>query len=252
MQQFCGVNVIAYYSTSIFVSAGFSRSDALLASMGGGLINWLFAIPAIYTIDTFGRRNLLLVTFPLMSLCLLFSGASFQIGEEQARIACIMTGLYLFMAVYSPGEGPVPFTYSAEAFPLHIRDIGMSSSTAVCWGFNFIISFTWPPLQAAFGDTGAFCWYAGWNIFGWVFAYFMLPETKSLTLEELDNVFGMTNRHHSGYYLKKLPWYANKYILRRDVAAFPPLYDFAPEQAPLNEKSEIQHTENRGVLGQAQ
>ncbi|KFA68285.1 hypothetical protein S40285_06633 [Stachybotrys chlorohalonatus IBT 40285] len=248
MQQFCGVNVIAYYSTSIFISAGFSRSDALLASMGGGLINWLFAIPAIYTIDTFGRRNLLLVTFPLMSLCLFFTGLTFLIEAEQARIACVMTGLYLFMAVYSPGEGPVPFTYSAEAFPLHIRDIGMSSSTAVTWGFNFIISFSWPPLQSAFGDPGAFCWYAAWNIFGWVFAYFMLPETKNLTLEELDSVFGMTNRRHSGYYLRKLPWYVNKYVLRRDVSAFPPLYDFAEEPIHRNEKLQAQHVESPGVL----
>jgi hypothetical protein len=53
------VNVIAYYSSSIFVNAGFSYADALLASMGFGIINWIFALPAVYTIDTFGRRNLL-------------------------------------------------------------------------------------------------------------------------------------------------------------------------------------------------
>ncbi|KAK7588811.1 hypothetical protein V3481_007827 [Fusarium oxysporum f. sp. vasinfectum] len=59
MQQFCGVNVIAYYSTKIFTDAGYTRSQALLASFGGGTINWVFALPAIWTIDTFGRRNLL-------------------------------------------------------------------------------------------------------------------------------------------------------------------------------------------------
>ncbi|UNI15982.1 hypothetical protein JDV02_002463 [Purpureocillium takamizusanense] len=241
MQQFCGVNVIAYYSTSIFQKASYTRSQALLASMGGGLINWIFAIPAIYTIDTFGRRNLLLTTFPLMSVCLFFTGFAFYIPNQQAQLACVTTGLYLFMAVYSPGEGPVPFTYSAEAFPLHIRDIGMSSSTAVTWGFNFIISFTWPPLVEAYGDTGAFCWYAGWNLFGWAFAYFFLPETKSLTLEELDNVFSVKNRDHGGYYLRKLPWYVNKHVLRRDVDAFPPLYQFAEERV---------HEEKHGYIAQ--
>jgi len=230
------VNVIAYYSTSIFQKASYTRSQALLASMGGGLINWIFAIPAIYTIDTFGRRNLLLTTFPLMSLCLFFTGFAFYIPNQQAQLACVTTGLYLFMAVYSPGEGPVPFTYSAEAFPLHIRDIGMSSSTAITWGFNFIISFTWPPLVEAYGDTGAFCWYAAWNLFGWVFAYFFLPETKSLTLEELDNVFSVKNREHGGYYLRKLPWYVNKHLLRRDVDTFPPLYQFAEERAQGGDK----------------
>ncbi|KAK8930107.1 hypothetical protein H634G_01332 [Metarhizium anisopliae BRIP 53293] len=250
MQQFCGVNVIAYYSTSIFQNAGYDRSQALLASMGGGLINWIFAIPAIYTIDTFGRRNLLLTTFPLMALCLLFTGFSFYI-PGRAQLACVTTGLYLFMVVYSPGEGPVPFTYSAEAFPLHIRDIGMSSSTAVTWGFNFIISFSWPSLVEAYGNTGAFCWYAAWNLLGWVFAYFFLPETKNLTLEELDSVFSMKNREHGGYYLRKLPWYLNKHVLGRDVAPFPPLYQFAEDQSLPNDKTEsvsvTQHKEAPSV-----
>ncbi|KAK2594369.1 hypothetical protein QQS21_007929 [Conoideocrella luteorostrata] len=251
MQQFCGVNVIAYYSTSIFESAGYSRSQALLASMGGGLINWVFAIPAIYTIDTFGRRNLLLTSFPLMALCMLFTGFSFFVPGS-AQLACVTTGLYLFMVVYSPGEGPVPFTYSAEAFPLHIRDIGMSSSTAITWGFNFIISLSWPPLLKAYGNTGAFCWYAAWNLFGWVFCYFMLPETKNLTLEELDSVFSMKNRDHSAYYLRKLPWYLNKHILRRDVSPFPPLYQFAEDELHASEKTEPATHHGEGALSALQ
>jgi hypothetical protein len=246
MQQFCGVNVIAYYSTSIFERAGYSRSQALLASMGGGLINWIFAIPAIYTIDTFGRRNLLLVGFPLMAACLTFTAGAFTLSEDHsARLPMVMTGLYLFMAVYSPTEGPVPFTYSAEAFPLHIRDIGMSSSTAITWGFNFIISFTWPMLETAFSPTGAFMWYAGWNIFGWTFAYFMLPETKGLTLEELDSVFGVRNTDHSKYYLRKLPWYGRKYVMRSDVEPFPALYEFAEPTGTglMSEKPMARHSE---------
>lgn len=157
--------MIAYYSTQIFTDAGFSTTNALLVSMGTGIVNWLFAIPAIYTIDTFGRRNLLLTTFPIMALCLLFTGFSFYVPDtpepdnySPLRVGLIATGIYLFMAVYSPGEGPVPFTYSAEAFPLYIRDTGMSFATATCWGFNFIISFTWPGLLGAFGPQGAFGW----------------------------------------------------------------------------------------------
>lgn len=80
--------------------------------------------------------------------------------------------------IYSPSEGPVPFTYSAEAFPLYIRDTGMSFATATCWGFNFIISLTWPALVRAFKPQGAFGWYAAWNFFGFVYTYFLLPETK--------------------------------------------------------------------------
>ncbi|KAB8342805.1 hypothetical protein FH972_022403 [Carpinus fangiana] len=218
MQQFCGVNVIAYYSTQIFRDAGRSDSEALLFSLGTGIINWVFALPAVYTIDTFGRRNLLLTTFPLMGICLLFTGFSFFIDQEtalDARTACIATGIYLFMVVYSPGEGPVPFTYSAEAFPLYVREWGMASATAVTWGFNFILSLTWPALVAAFTPQGAFAWYAAWNFVGWTVVYFFLPETKALTLEELDTVFSVRTRDHAKHYRGMLPYYAKKYLLRR-------------------------------------
>ncbi|KAK1585240.1 uncharacterized protein LY79DRAFT_704887 [Colletotrichum navitas] len=250
MQQFCGS---MYYSTNIFEMANFDRSTALLTSMGMGLINWLFAIPAFYTIDTFGRRNLLLVTFPLMSLCLFFTGFSFLMPDGTARLACIATGIYLFAAVYSPGAGPVPFTYSAEAFPLHIRDIGMSSATAVTWGFNFIISFTWPSMINSFGPTGAFVWYACWNIFGFVVAYFWLPETKNLTLEELDSVFSVRSRDHAEYYSSKIPWYANKYLLRRDVKPFPALYELAEDDQDYDgpRKASVHHNETGLVSRQS-
>ncbi|OHF04679.1 hypothetical protein CORC01_00150 [Colletotrichum orchidophilum] len=254
MQQFCGINAMMYYSTNIFETSGFDRSTALLTSMGMGLINWLFALPAFYTIDTFGRRNLLLVTFPLMSLCLFFTGFSFYIPEGTGRLACVATGIYLFAAVYSPGAGPVPFTYSAEAFPLHIRDIGMSSATAVTWGFNFIISFTWPQMIASFGVTGAFVWYACWNIVGFVVAYFFLPETKNLMLEELDSVFDVRSRDHAGYYASKMPWYAKKYVLRRDVEPFPPLYELdmdEPRYREADHKAIVHHDETGLVTGQS-
>ncbi|KAI4195990.1 MAG: hypothetical protein LQ348_002374 [Seirophora lacunosa] len=216
------------YSTVIFQDSGFNRNNALLVSMGTGIVNWLFAIPAVYTIDTFGRRNLLLVTFPLMAIMLLITGFSFLAPEGMGRLAGVATGIYMFMVVYSPGEGPVPFTYSAEAFPLYIREYGMAFATATTWGFNFILSLTWPALEEAFTTTGAFGWYAGWNFFGWVFAYFCLPETKERTLEELDTVFSMRTRDHARYYLNSLPWYLRKYILRGDVE---PREPFVPSKA---------------------
>ncbi|KAI6812207.1 putative MFS myo-inositol transporter [Hortaea werneckii] len=263
MQQFCGVNVIAYYSTNIFVKAGFTLENALLVSFGTGVTNWLFAIPAIYTIDTFGRRNLLLTTFPLMALWLFYCGFSFLIPNgpptddapegqpTQAQLGNVATAIFLFMATYSPGEGPVPFTYSAEAFPLYIRDVGMSFATATCWGFNFILSLTWPALVEAFTPTGAFCWYAGWNLFGWVYCYFFLPETKNLTLEELDTVFNVGNRAHSSYYAKKLPWYFNKHILRRDVEPAQPLFSWGDPEKPIKSTNETEGlaTRQAGAMG---
>ncbi|KAI9452476.1 hypothetical protein BJY52DRAFT_1403480 [Lactarius psammicola] len=226
MQQFCGVNVIAYYSSTIFTQANFTEIQALLASWGFGALNFVMALPAVYTIDTFGRRNLLLVTFPLMSLFLLMTGFAFWIPEGNGRIAVVALGVYLFDCVYSPGEGPVPFTYSAEAFPLYIRDVGMSFATAVTWLFNFVVAITFPRLLGAFKPQGAFGWYAAWNIVGFFAILLFVPETKALSLEELDQVFSVPTHTHAAYQIKALPHNIKKYIFRMKVDPLPPLYEY--------------------------
>lgn len=218
------------------------------------LVNFFFALPAIKTIDTFGRRNLLLTTFPLMALFLLMTGFAFWIPESsKAHVGIITLGIYLFTMVYSPGEGPVPFTYSAEAFPLYIREIGMSFATATTWFFNFVISITTPRLIGAFSPQGAFGWYAGWkyvsllflnvsvkmltltclhfySIVGFVLILLFVPETKALSLEELDQVFSVPTHVHATYQLKALPHNIKKYIFRRRVEPLPPLYHHEGEK----------------------
>ncbi|KAG7713583.1 hypothetical protein KL913_004923 [Ogataea haglerorum] len=155
MQQFCGVNVIAYYSSSIFKESGFSNRDALIASWGFGMLNWVFAVPAFRNIDKYGRRTLLLFAFPLMAVFLLLAGFAFWIPHDKrdARVGVICLGIYLFTVVYSSSEGPVPFTYSAECAALYVRDVTMSFATATCWFFNFILSLTWPSLLKAFNSS---------------------------------------------------------------------------------------------------
>ncbi|KIJ49381.1 hypothetical protein M422DRAFT_204616 [Sphaerobolus stellatus SS14] len=226
MQQFCGVNIIAYYSSTIFQKSGFSNIQALLASFGFGCVNFVFALPAVYTIDTFGRRNLLLSTFPLMAAFLLVTGFAFFINNTQGRVALVSVGIYLFGVCYSPGEGPVPFTYSAEAFPLYIRNIGMSFATATTWFFNAIVSVTFPRLLDAFTPQGAFGWYAGWNIIGFFLVLLFLPETKSLSLEELDQVFSVPTRKHATYQLRALGINLRRWLFRSQVPKPEPLYHF--------------------------
>jgi MFS family permease len=118
------VNIIAFYSSTIFKNAGANATEALLASWGFGLVNFVFAWPAVWTIDTFGRRGLLLFTFPNMCWTLLAAGFCFYIPKESnAHLGMIAFFVYLFCAFYSPGEGPVPFAYSAEVFPLSHREV---------------------------------------------------------------------------------------------------------------------------------
>lgn len=104
-QQFSGINAIAFYSSTIFSEAGYSTKQALLASWGYGAITFLFAFPAVYTMDTFGRRNLLLFTFPQMAWCLLAAGFCFLIPVgNSARVPLIALFIDLFAAFYGPGE----------------------------------------------------------------------------------------------------------------------------------------------------
>ena len=247
MQQFCGINAIVYYNSTIFIRGGFTQVDALTASWGFGMVNFLFAIPTFYTIDTFGRRNLLLLTFPLMSIFLLWTGFGFLASNDQTRIGIVASGVYIFSAIYSAGEGPVPFTYSAEAFPLYIRDLGMGFATATCWFFNFILALTWPKLVSAFTETGAFGWYAGWNIVGFFLVLWFLPETKGLTLEELDEVFSVSTRKHAIYQTKSILISFQRVVLRRHIDPLPPLYEhqkrLAVTNPDWNNKTEVTHVE---------
>jgi Sugar (and other) transporter len=160
-QQMCGINIIAFYSSTIFREAGASEKNALLASFGFGLVNFVFAWPAFFTIDTFGRRTLLLFTFPQMTWTLLGAGFSALIPKNSpAHLGLVSMFVFLFAAFYSPGEGPVPFTYSAEVFPLSHREVGMGFAVATCLGWSSVLSITFPSLLGAFGVTGAFCFYA--------------------------------------------------------------------------------------------
>ncbi|KAH3664019.1 hypothetical protein OGAPHI_004733 [Ogataea philodendri] len=224
MQQFCGVNVIAYYSSSIFRDSGFSLRDSLVASWGFGMLNWVFAIPAFRNIDKYGRRTLLLFAFPMMSIFLLLAGFAFWIHDRDAKVGVIALGIYLFTIVYSASEGPVPFTYSAECAALYVRDVTMSFATATCWFFNFILSLTWPSLVRAFKPQGAFGWYAAWNMVGFFLVLWLLPETKNLTLEELDEVFDVPALEHARYQTNYLWNSIQRHVFRKDVPQMEPLY----------------------------
>jgi sugar porter (SP) family MFS transporter len=227
-QQMCGINIIAFYSSTIFSEGGFSDKQALLATFGFGLVNFVFAFPAVWTIDTFGRRNLLLFTFPNMAWTLLAAGMCFFIPTSSgARLPLIAFFVFLFAAFYSPGEGPVPFTYSAEVFPLTHREMGMSWAVATCLFWAAVLGLTFPRMLGAMTPQGAFGFYAGLNVIAFIMIFFLLPETKQRTLEELDYVFAVpTSKHISYQGTVFLPYWIKKWVLWRRDTVLPPLYNF--------------------------
>ncbi|KAK6513518.1 hypothetical protein TWF281_005141 [Arthrobotrys megalospora] len=227
-QQMCGINIMAFYSSSIFEAAGASPKESLIASMGFGLINFLFAWPAVFTIDTYGRRSLLLFTFPQMAWTLLAAGFCFYIPESStAHIALIALFVYIFTAFYSAGEGPVPFAYSAEVFPLSHREVGMSYAVTVCLFFAAVLAMTWPRMLGAMTPTGAFGFYAALNVVAFFLIFCFLPETKQRTLEELDYIFGVPTHTFTKYqWTQALPYWVKKNIMRKKDAELKPLYQF--------------------------
>ncbi|PGH18061.1 hypothetical protein AJ79_00688 [Helicocarpus griseus UAMH5409] len=226
-QQMCGINTMAFYSSTIFEGAGSTTTESLLASWGFGLINFVFAFPAVWTIDTYGRRALLLFTFPQMAWTMLAAGLAFYIPTDSpAHLGVIALFIYLFAAFYSPGEGPVPFTYSAEVFPLSHREVGMAWAVATCLFWAAVLSITFPRQFRAMTPTGALGFYAALNVLAWVMILLWVPETKQRTLEELDYIFAVPTRKHMSYQLfTALPFWVKRYIFRMDVE-LKPLYQF--------------------------
>ncbi|KAK3115924.1 hypothetical protein LTR53_004255 [Teratosphaeriaceae sp. CCFEE 6253] len=239
-QQLCGVNIMPYYSSSILLNAGAGPGAALTASMGFGIINWTFALPAFWTIDTFGRRKLLLATFPAMAMSHALIAIAFRAttNSPNARIALVLTGMYCFGIAYSPGEGPVPFVYAAESMPLYNRDYGMGIVTSINWAFNFLVSFTWPKLAGSTSVYGGFLVYGALCLVGEVVILLIVPETKGLSktvgkddilhqsctdlrtsaplgLEQLGAVFAISTREHAAFGLKQAAWFSRRYLLRR-------------------------------------
>ncbi|KAI0908662.1 sugar transporter-domain-containing protein [Ustulina deusta] len=228
-QQLCGINIIAFYSSTVFKDAGFTQFQALLASFGFGAVNWLFAFPAFWTIDTFGRRSLLLFTFPQMTWTLLAAGLSTLIPMgNPARLGLVAFFVFLFAAFYSPGEGPVPFTYSAEVFPLSHREVGMGFAVATCLGWAAVLGITFPFILERLGTVGAFALYAGFNVLAFIMIFFLVPETKQRTLEELDYVFAVPTSKFINYQVTQVvPWWFKRWVLFQRKAELAPLYEDA-------------------------
>ncbi|KAK1926001.1 putative sugar transporter [Papiliotrema laurentii] len=219
-QQMCGINIISFYSSTIFTNVGYTAEQALYASLGYGAIQVVATIPTLFLIDTKGRRTLTLATFPGMCIFLLAAGLSLlnDSGSRGGRIGPVVLFVYLFTICYSLGEGPVAFQYSAEVFPTIQREQGMAWAVCINNTFAGVLSITFPRMQHVMTPTGAFGFYAGLNLVAWVMIFCFVRETKQLTLEEIDQVFSVPTSEYISYESKVwLPWFIKRYVLFRKV-----------------------------------
>lgn len=238
-QQMCGINIISFYSSTIFTNAGYTPSQALYASLGYGAIQVLATIPTVFLIDTQGRRKLTLITFPLMCIFLLAAGLSLlnHQGSRGGQIGPVVLFVYLFTICYSLGEGPVAFQYSAEVFPTIQREQGMAWAVTINFLFAGVLSITFPRMSSVMTPTGAFGFYAGLNLIAWGMIFCFVRETKQLTLEEIDQVFSVPTSEYIAYETKVwLPWFIKRYIFFRHVPKPPSIIASADESRGVNRR----------------
>ncbi|HZU93930.1 MAG TPA: sugar porter family MFS transporter [Microbacterium sp.] len=192
-QQFVGINVIFYYSTTLWQSVGFDESSALLTSVITSVTNIVVTIVAILLVDRVGRRIMLLVgsigmtvTLGLMSLAFSFgtldAAGSVTLPDPWATVALICANG--FVVFFGSTWGPLVWVLLGEMFPNSIRAGALAVAAAAQWAANFFISTTFPAF-AEIGLTFAYGFYAFFALLSFFFVYFKVAETKGKELEEM-------------------------------------------------------------------
>ncbi|KNA02716.1 hypothetical protein SOVF_216040, partial [Spinacia oleracea] len=184
-QQITGQPSVLYYAGSILQSAGFSAaSDATRVSILLGLVKLIMTGVAVLFVDNFGRRPLLLGGASGMVISLLFLGSYYTFLGDAPAIAVV--GLLLYVGCYQLSFGPIGWLMMSEIFPLRMRGRGMSLAVLVNFGANAIVAFAFSPLKDLIGDGNLFFMFGGVALLSLVFIFFKIPETKGLTLEEIE------------------------------------------------------------------
>jgi sugar porter (SP) family MFS transporter len=187
-QQITGINTVIYYAPTILKFAGLSSaSAAILASVGVGVVNLLLTVLAMQLIDRVGRRPLLLVSLAGMAVSLGVLGLAFSLPQFKDVLAWVAIGsLMTYVGFFAVGLGPVFWLILSEIYPLRIRGRAMSVGTAANWGANLLVALTFLTLTKFIGKPGTFWLYGAVTVGAWLFAYFLVPETKGKTLEQIE------------------------------------------------------------------
>ncbi len=182
-QQWCGTNVIFNYAQEIFSDAGYSVGDVLFNIVITGVANVIFTIVALFTIDRWGRRSLMLFGSISLAVIYLILGTCYHFQ---------ITGFFMVILVvaaisaYAMTLGPVTWVLLAEIFPNRVRGVAMATCTFALWTGCCTLTFSFPPMNAALGSSGSFWIYSAICFCGFAYLLRRCPETKGVSLEELE------------------------------------------------------------------
>ncbi|HEX4263177.1 MAG TPA: sugar porter family MFS transporter [Verrucomicrobiae bacterium] len=186
--QFSGINAIMYYSTKIFTTAGVGVKDSFMASTVVGLVNLLFTLVAVALVDKAGRRILLLVGLVAQVIALGAVGWMFKANTGGIPL---LIAILAFIGAFAMALGPIPWILCSEIFPTRVRGRAMSVATFTIWTACYIVAQTFPMLNdsPAVGPALTFWIYAACSLAALIFVFFMVPETKGRSLEEIEASF---------------------------------------------------------------
>ncbi|KAG0152412.1 hypothetical protein CROQUDRAFT_649808 [Cronartium quercuum f. sp. fusiforme G11] len=209
LQQLSGVNFIFYFGTSFFKNCGIS--NAFTISIITNAVNVSMTIPGIWAVDKTGRRLSLLMGAALMAVCefiVAILGLTVSTSSSAGQNAMIAS-VCIYLGAFAASWGPVPWVVTSEIFPLAIRAKAMSLSTASNWALNFAIGYSTPylvdsgPGKAGLGTNIFFLW-GGLCTLCFFFTFLCIPETKGLSLEQVDDLYQNSSIIGSDSYRRKL------------------------------------------------
>jgi MFS transporter, SP family, galactose:H+ symporter len=188
LQQVTGINTVIYYAPKIIQSAGISSaSGAILTTAGIGTVNVLMTIVSMWLIDRVGRRPLLLTGIAGMVATLGVLGWAFHSASPSGALSWLaVISIMVYVASFAISLGPIFWLLIAEIYPLKVRSSSEGLAATFNWGSNLVVSLTFLTLLTQIGATRTFWLYGLFAIGAWLFSYYLVPETKGHTLEQIE------------------------------------------------------------------
>ncbi|CAO3626945.1 unnamed protein product [Cunninghamella echinulata] len=194
-QQFVGINAIIYYAPKIMQSVGLTgTSISLLATGVIGIINFLSTFITVIFLDKWGRKNFLLTSATGLTISMVIVAVIVGLFEDDwanhtAEGWVAVAFIYIYIINFAYAWGPIGWVIPSEIFPLRVRSKAMSISTSANWMCNFIVGLITPIMLKNIG-YGTYVFFAVFCVLAFLFTYFVIPETKGRSLEDMDALFG--------------------------------------------------------------
>lgn len=182
-QQWCGINVIFNYAEEIFTSAGYTVGDMLFNIVITGVVNLVFTLLAMQTVDKLGRRKLMLIGSLSLAIIYGILGTCYFLQVQGIMVLLLVV---LAIAAYAMTLAPITWVILSEIFPNRVRGAAMAVATTVLWIACFALTYSFPILNKTLNASGTFWLYALICASGFIFVYKKVMETKGKSLEEIE------------------------------------------------------------------